>query len=244
MPQIWNEFNSSYLKNRFKRPEFWNFEPDQAFGANMVKGSENINPNANRDASNAKFGILGKPGQVFRGPDTGIPGAIPGLNIGQNIGSQDSAFGRLLGTAGGVGSNYLSNQFAKPGAEWLKNLFNKPEDLTGAGEVLQKADVAEALAAKLGGVPVENMTNLAAADLAGAGAERLAEGFHFAAPDPWSIAASVAPTGIEAMTGSKTAGNVVGAAAATGIAGAQGGTNVMSDLMALYSYYKMFKGFF
>ena len=116
MPQLWNDFNNSYLKNRLKRPEFWNFEPDQAFGANMVHGSENINPWANRDASNAKFGVLGKPGQVFQGPPSGVPGAIPGLNIGQNIGGQSSTFGQLLGTAGGVGSNYMAGQLAKPGA--------------------------------------------------------------------------------------------------------------------------------
>lgn len=245
MPQIWSEFNNSYLKNRLKRPEFWNFEPDQAFGANMVKGSENINPNANRDASNAKFGILGKPGQVFQGPQTGVPGSIPGLNVGGTLGSQGSSFNQLLGQTGAVGSNYLSSQLAKPGAEWLKNLFGGVEDLTGAGELLNKADVAGALSG------VKELTDLTGAgdvlrgaDLAGAGVERLGEGFQFATPDPLSMTASVAPMGIEALTGSKTAGNVAGAAAMTGIAGAQGFMNPISDAMALYQLFKMFKGFF
>jgi len=245
MPQLWNDFNNSYLKNRLKRPEYWNFEPDQAFGANMVHGSENINPWANRDASNAKFGVLGKPGQVFQGPPSGVPGAIPGLNIGQNIGGQSSTFGQLLGQTGALGGNYLAGQVAKPGAEWLRGLFDRPEDLTGAGEILNRADIAEALSG-MGGVP--DLTGageaLRGADLAGAGVERLGEGFKFAAPDPYSMAAAIAPTGIEALTGSRTAGNVAGAAASTGIAGAQGFMNPVSDLAALYNLFKMFRGFF
>ena len=129
--------------------------------------------------------------------------------------------------------------------QWLKNLFSGVEDVTGAGELLERADIAGVLGG-VGGVP--DLTGageaLRGADLAGAGAERLAEGFQFAAPDPMSLAATLGPMAIGGLTGSKTAGDVAGAAATTGIAGAQGFMNPISDLAALYSLYKMFKGFF
>lgn len=70
MSQALNLFTDSYLK-RLKRPEMFNYGPNQAFGANMVHGSEEQNPFAYRDQSNAKFGNLGgNTNKVIEGPQT------------------------------------------------------------------------------------------------------------------------------------------------------------------------------
>jgi hypothetical protein len=58
MATAMDTFYNSYLK-KFKRPEFQSYKPDQSFGANMLHGSEETNPWAGRDQSNAKFGFLG-----------------------------------------------------------------------------------------------------------------------------------------------------------------------------------------
>ncbi len=66
MPTAWDEFNNSYIKSAFKpNSDAWYgspFRPDSAFGANMLPGSERINPSANRDVANAGFGWRGATG--------------------------------------------------------------------------------------------------------------------------------------------------------------------------------------
>jgi len=77
----------SYFK-KLKRPELYNYSPDQSFGANMAHGSEEQNPWANRDQSNAKFGRLGgSNGQIVEGPS----GITKPLEIPQ-FGSNDQTF--------------------------------------------------------------------------------------------------------------------------------------------------------
>ena len=68
MSQAYNTFMDSYFK-RLKRPELFNYSPDQSFGANMVHGSEEENPWANRNQDNAKYGNMGgNNNKVVQGP--------------------------------------------------------------------------------------------------------------------------------------------------------------------------------
>lgn len=64
-----------------------------------------------------------------------------------------------------------------------------------------------------------------------------------ASADPVTgVAASLVGPTIGGLTGSKTAGSATSAAAATGMAAAQGFSNPLSDLAALASWFKLFKG--
>ena len=60
MPDAWEDFNNSYIKGMFKNKSFSSpFNPDGAYGANMVPGSQNMNPAPNRNALNALSGMFG-----------------------------------------------------------------------------------------------------------------------------------------------------------------------------------------
>ena len=119
-------FADSYLKG-LKRPEFWDFNPDSAFGANMVKGSQNQNPWTNRNQDNAKYGIFGgtanaagKPPVITSSGNMGGVQASP-LNPGGLTQPQVSPLARLLGTTEGEGTKFLGKNLA----DNIKELFAK-----------------------------------------------------------------------------------------------------------------------
>ena len=59
MPSAWDTFNNAYIKSYMNTP----YNPDDAYGAGMLPGSQNVNPSASRDYSNSIIGSLfGRPG--------------------------------------------------------------------------------------------------------------------------------------------------------------------------------------
>src|SRR4030042_6444527 len=88
MSEAMSIFMNSYLKKKMRRPEMGEgFSPDQAFGANMVHGSESLNPSAIRDTTNAQFGSMKSPlqqGQAVNIPGTGSVQNMPILGGNQN----------------------------------------------------------------------------------------------------------------------------------------------------------------
>jgi hypothetical protein len=94
-------FNNNYL-GQLKRPEMQSasgFNPDTAFGANMVSGSSSMNPAPNRDATNAIYGQLGG------SSSGGLTNTNPGLQMDsfqkllagaqQNTGNEGTLFGGM-----------------------------------------------------------------------------------------------------------------------------------------------------
>ena len=248
MSEAANIFMNSYLK-KMRRPEMGGgFTPDEAFGANLVHGSESLNPDALRDRTNAQYGSMKSPLQQG--------GSIAGVSNIQNVpfmgGNQSTAFAKSMSsvpmqTAGVVAPNVLSPWLA----DKLKDLVrDKP---------------TEVFADTMKQTPTDPMTlfNPPKYDVAGGmgGYEKVGENFasDVAKPsealsetgtsildkfNPSSLGAGVAtaaaPKMMEALTGSKLAGDITGAAANTGMAAAQGGLNIGSDLSALLSYIKLF----
>ena len=58
------------------------------------------------------------------------------------------------------------------------------------------------------------------------------------------ISSALAGPMVQGLTGSRIAGDATGAAATTGLAAAQGFANPLSDIAALMSYFKLFRGMF
>ena len=246
-------FADSYLKG-LKRPEFWNFNPDSAFGANMMKGSENQNPWANRDKDNAKYGIFGGTANAAGKPPvitssapgmTGASQASP-LNPGMLTQPQPSTFAKLMGEGEGQGAKWLGGNIA----DNIKQLLStdNPEVKASVGTAMEhmlggtlpQSAVEKSVAGFGEGIPALTGVESAVGKLG----EAAPGGLNLTAPDPTSMGLSLAPTGLEALTGSKTAGNVAGAGINTGLAAAQGGMNPLSDVAALASIYKLMRGFF
>ncbi len=127
MTEAWNTFADSYLKH-LKRPEFFNFNADGAFGANLVHGSENQNPWAGRNNDNAKYGQLGGTQpikQAVMGDQGGS--ALPGVsNLPGGKSAPQNTFSRLLTGIGSTGT--------KMGGKWLSDTlldkFNHTTDPT------------------------------------------------------------------------------------------------------------------
>jgi len=203
-----NVFYDSMFK-KMKRPEYWNFTPDQAYGANMVPGSEMVNPNKGRDSSNALAGGLNLPSlmQKYTSP---YQGKVPGGNVGINtsslpgVGNKSAGFSDLLRAAGNYGADYAASQLGKAGSSLLKDWFNKDTPaIKYLMETYKQGMPGDELSSMLGNTftPQDYLMETY-------GKEALEKGgFEFAAPDPWAMAGALGPLGLEALTGSKTAGN-------------------------------------
>ena len=226
MPEAWSIFTDAYLK-KLKRPEFQGFEPDQAYGANMLFRSEETNPWAGRDRANAQYGPQGASGgikaqipsmSVTQPPGSPVQNLLPqGWNIPGLPSQQQSGFNQLMGPVVGVGSQWAGKSIY----DWLT------KDPMKAGVVDATAGIGPY------GEAAEGMIDPSKT------AGDLAAGF-----DPATAAMAAVPQ-LAKMFGLKgTGGDVLGAAGSTGIAAMQGFANPISDIGALYSLYKMFKGFF
>ncbi len=105
-------FTNSYLRH-LKQPRFGNYEPDQAYGANMLPRSQNQNPNPVRNAQNAVVGA------------SGGGGLIPGINTG-NMSAAGSTFQNLMAQSGTTAVNFgtksLSNWAAPKLWDYLKSI--------------------------------------------------------------------------------------------------------------------------
>jgi hypothetical protein len=205
MAEAWDIFADNYLKN-LKRPEWFNFKPDDAFGANMLHGSSNINPWAGRDQSNEKYGMLGGTQPITQTGAETMPGASAPPQIpGQFSSPSQQAFANLM-------QGSVSNQLQGTGSKWLSNklldMFGSPigKDAT-TRKVLEEAMQSSAT----GGLSpaVSPIAEAAASPVTGAVAEgaktAMSSPFGF---DPTTLALSAAPDLMQLMTGSKLAGKV------------------------------------
>ena len=241
-----NMFMDSYLK-RLKRPELFNYNADQSFGANMVHGSEMQNPWANRNQDNAKYGSLGgtQPGTISQGPENNQQ--IPGVNAINIPGypkqsAAQSTFANLLGaTAAPVLSKGITDLLS-PAAKTAEDVVSKMSDMGGgygklAGEMLDVPTTGDAME----GIGSE-LTRDSSKSLSDA-----VSGVDTSSPlgfDPTSAATAAAPM-LAKMFGLKgTAGDAVDAAAGVGGAALQGGVNPIADVGALISLVKLFGGLF
>jgi hypothetical protein len=264
MSQAWNAFTDSYLR-QLKRPEYWGFQPDQASGSSMLPRSEEGNPWANRNQDNAKYGMLGgtKAGQVFQAPS----GNIPGLNVNNmpfapNMGASSpsqSTFTNLMtpvvGTAGKYGGQTIADWMRGP-ASTMTDLSDKIV-LLGSGEVNLPGFASSIV--EMGDKGLEGITSQSGDAFKGIsdamtqestkGLSDAISGVDVASGiDPTSLASggvTMAAPMLAKMFGLKgTAGDAVGAAAGVGTAAMQGFLNPISDVSALYSLFKLFKGLF
>ncbi len=227
MPNVWETFTDSYLK-KLKRPELQGiFNPDQSYGANMLFRSEETNPWAGRDQSNAKFGPMGARGGITTQAPTmspqGAGSLLPqGWNLPMMPSPQQDTFHQLMGGIQGpvsaIGSKYGADAImdwmksspkeeaakalmeAKDSAAMLKELLAGPYD--AAAGVGPYGEAAEGMTEALGG----------ASDVAGGAAPFASAGLKL---------------GIDALTGKlqKHPAGSVGSAAG-GLAGAAAGTAV------------------
>ena len=118
MSQAYNTFMHSYFK-RLKRPELFNYNADQSFGANMVHGSEEQNPWANRNQDNAKYGNLGgNNNKVVQGPEFTAnplaPGGFTQIANGPSASGQSGLNSIMSAITAPVGQ-YLGNSIS----DWL-----------------------------------------------------------------------------------------------------------------------------
>jgi hypothetical protein len=123
-------FAGSYIRN-LKRPELLNFDPEQSYGANMVFGSNEQNPWANRNQDNAKYGQLGGTQPLRQVITSTTQGEIPGTNITNVPGgsglSQNTFNNLMAGVVAPVGMRYGSEWMGKSGLDWIKSLLaSKP----------------------------------------------------------------------------------------------------------------------
>lgn len=257
MSQAWDIFADNYIRN-LKRPELFNFNPDGAYGANLLHGSENTNPWAGRDQSNAKYGALGgKTGQsIVQSSSTSQIPSLPGLNInnipallpGVPTSPAQNTFAGLMGSI----AKPIGDKVATDGVDFIKNLLNGTNigaDVVGnaaemgggygklAGEMIGASTSGDAYA----GIG-ERLTRESTKRLSDAiNGVDTSSTFGF---DPTSIAIAAAPQ-LAKMFGLKgTAGDAVGAAAGVGSAALQGGMNPVADVGALMSLVKLFGGLF
>ena len=234
--QVWDIFADNYFK-QMKRPELLNEGPDSAYGANMVRGSENTNPWAGRDQSNAKFGRTAQPTPVVGSSPVPSPlGAKP---------SGGSPFAALLTPGMSPASKWMSTS----GWDKLKGIFTPSETSNpqGYGELKELVkggfSVPEGVS-ELGGYsklaqefnPMEVSPNIPL-DIPSEGVSPTGIG-------PTSMGLAAAPKALEAITGSKLVGDIGSAGVNTGLAIAQGGLNPVSDAAALFSLFKLFRGLF
>lgn len=244
MSEATNIFMNSYLK-KMRRPELsGGYSPDEAFGANLAHGSESINPNALRDKTNAQYG--GMKSSLQQGPAALMQNVMGGGN------TTNSTPSPMMQTAGLVAPKFLSDwateklrsYLNKPTEAFAETMRQTPTDPMSLFEA-PKYDVAEGMGGyqKVGenfasGVP--KPSSYVAPEVEGGS---ILEGIN-----PSSVASSAAlmaaPMLTRTLTGSRTAGDAVGAAGSVGLAAAQGGMNPLSDLAAVYSLYNLIKGIF
>ena len=248
MTQAFNMFMDSYIK-KLKRPEMFNFSPDQSYGANLVPGSESQNPWAGRDKANAPYGALGGTQPLQQMLSQSGVSNTPGM-VSDNSGG---TFNKLMSTItpGAVkyGSDTLANSdIAKKGLEGIKNLFTSPAEMNPA--LTQAYDVAFK-----GATPIAEQGgfNFLSGEAAPNAFDRvgsvLSEGVTKPSEvlagnpttmiDPTSAALAVVPGITQALTGSKTAGKAMNTAITGGAAAAQGFVNPFSDLAALVSIMRL-----
>ena len=266
MSQAYNTFMDSYFK-RLKRPELFNYNADQSFGANMVHGSEEQNPWANRNQDNAKFGNLGGVNnKVVQGPQVFEGGQIDPTLAGRSftmptsgsVSQSQDALNTLMGTITRPVGEYLGNATS----DWLNpkatlgDISNKL-GLAAGGDV-NIPDVAGRLS-DMGANPLtdfdptmgkagdafagigKEMTQGSTDMLKGAieGGESIATSF-----DPVSMGLNAIPA-LGKMFGLKgDVGRGLKAGASVGSAALQGGLNPISDLGAMVSLYKFVRGLF
>ncbi len=251
MANVWETFTDSYLK-KLKRPELQGiFNPDQSYGANMLFRSEETNPWAGRDQSNAKFGPMGaSSGVKAQAPTLNPQGARDLLPQGWNLpmmpSPQQDTFHQLMGGIQGPVANIGGRIGANAIMDWMKS---SPQG--DAAEAIMSARDSARMAQELSnpsydaaagvgpyGEAAEGMTEVAG------GTTDVASGLSLTAPDPATTAAAAIPM-LAKMFGLKgTGADALGAASSIGIAAAQGGMNPFSDLMAAYSIYKFGRGLF
>ncbi len=260
MANVWETFTDSYLK-KLKRPELQGiFNPDQSYGANMLFRSEETNPWAGRDQSNAKFGPMGASGGMkVQAPVMSPQGASgllpPNWNLPLMPSPQQDTFHQLMGgieapianIGGKIGANYIQSLLPQGFEKLSPELQGYAKELLGGGG----SDVYGDLASKFG----KEASTVTESGLGGY--EKLAQGVAekategagdttnlLAGVDPATMAAAAIPM-LAKMFGLKgTGGDALGAATSTGIAAAQGGMNPISDIAALYSLYKFGRGLF
>lgn len=250
-------FVDNYLK-KLKRPELQGiYKPDDNYGANMLFRSNETNPWAGRDQSNARYGYLGgpagtsglSPGYKLPTSNTGTSGEassiMPGLNMpgGWNIpgmpSAQKSTFTSLMEPVVGAGSQLG----AKAIVDWMKG----PQTLADLSPMMEgyaknALGVAAGMESGLGGFDkllggaIEKSTG----DLAASSGDLLSK------LDPTSAAVSAVPM-LAQMFGLKSdsdASRGLSAATSVGLAAAQGGLNPISDIAAVVSLIKLFGGLF
>jgi hypothetical protein len=244
MAEAWSAFNDSYLK-QLKRPEYWGFTPDQASGSSLLPGSEESNPWAGRDTANSKFGQLG--GTAGKILPTAQPNFMSQMQTGmfgnQTGKPQGNSFESLMTAATDKGAKWLGGK----AGDWLSGPTSydqlSPEmegfAKTLAGEAPVVSGVTEGglggYDKLLGGAMADSTAGIAdaaggiggtAADIAGGGA------------------LAAAPLLAKMFGAGKTTSDALGAAGTTGMALVQGGLNPISDVAALFSLYKLFRGLF
>jgi hypothetical protein len=250
MSEAVNAFMSSYLK-KMRRPEFsQNFSPDEAFGANLVHGSESINPDAIRDRTNAQYGSM-------KSPITSSGTSVPGLGQVQGLPSPSQGVSQSSPTMN-VASLVAPNAISPWLTEKLKDLMKgKPSDIVAGTMSLPAETPGETMMSALKAPTFGTESGLGG--YSGVGQEftkdipmpseilnpevggSIIEGFNPSSMGA-GVATATAPMLTKMLTGSKTAGDVVGAGANVGMAAAQGGLNPLSDLAAVYSLYNLIKG--
>ena len=240
MSQAYNTFMDSYFK-RLKRPEFFNYNADQSFGANMVHGSEEQNPWANRDRDNAKYGNLGgaNNNNIVQGPQAQtfeggqidpsligktftIPGGMGGVSGPANQGS--SPFNTMLSTGSGIlaksAGKYLGDKAYGAINDWMESgpssFQDKLSDMGGGYEKLWDSMTTDSTSAFSNAI--------------GSGSEAGADALG-GATDAAGSASSAMPfigaglkLGVGAATGQlqKKPGSTIGSAAGGAIGGAVG----------------------
>jgi hypothetical protein len=270
MSKAWELYNDSYIKG-MKRPEFWGFKPDQASGASMLFRSEETNPWANRDQSNAKYGPHGGATSAIKsnqpsgisaaslGGGTGIGGMMPSSwNIPGIPSQSQNTFANNMAPLVGAAGKYAGGTIA----DWFKGpqSFDKlsPEmqgfadkfTTGGATDTYSKLGEqfgGEGLGATESGLGgYDKLLGSALKDSSVAMSDEASSSLlgGLSGADMGSGAAAVVPI-LSKMFGLKgTAGNAVGAAAGVGGAAAQGFVNPISDVAAVMSLVKLFGGLF
>jgi len=232
-------FTNAYLK-KMRRPEMGGrFNPDEAFGANLVHGSEMQNPSPTRNMTNALYGNMKTPMQGGSSINMGQPSSLlPTPNAGTDM-------------AKVLGPNILSDWAGRK----IRDMMDKPsgEFADSMKGVLGQENAYDQIGSKMF-APSLTESGLG-------GIEKAGESFSNTIPNPSSfvtpevgssildgvnlgsvgagVATAAAPMMMEKLTGSKLAGDITGTAATTGVAAAQGGLNPMSDLAALLSWAKL-----
>lgn len=234
-------FTNAYLK-KMRRPELGGgYDPDEAFGANLVHRSESVNPNPIRNQSNAQYGNMKLPTQGGSSLNMGGASSI-------NPGVYGSGMDLAKVIAPGLGSDWASKKIlemfrGKPSAEFLETMIEKPQSMM---DVL-KTPMFETESG-LGGyekagqafVDKVPMPSEALDTTTGVGSSIL----DTASSVGPGVAASAAGPMMKALTGSNLAGDITSTAATTGLAASQAFLNPISDLAALMGWFKLGSRFF